>query len=287
MGATSRRCVLRSPDTDAASSPFSMITTSQLALRPNRSPIAKPLEDFALADDQQSIYIVCDGVTRSRVNGVYPKDSPAAHASRLFGEAAAGVLADVTSAVSAIESLRMAVAAGNEAVRRYNAMSISLPDYLENDLAGTVAIIGVVRDEMLHYAYNGDCCAYLVSPDGVRRLTVSQTASVSEYRQTANGVEDHTLIIRRDFRNNKQSPYGYGVFTGEARALEWVEYRRLPLAAGHIVTLTTDGLVPYLDRCPKRLAECKPDEMINEAEQLEMKLGWRSDDKALILIRVS
>ena len=264
-----------------------MITTSRLAIRQNRSPIAKPLEDDALADDRRGIYIVCDGVTRSLVNGVYPADSHAAHAARLFAEAVYATLIRLTPSESADESLRTAMAAGNEAVRRYNAVHVRHPDYLENDLAGTVAIVGVVRDGILHFAYNGDCCAYSVTPEGVRRLTVSQTARVAEYQKTAARAGDQTLIIRRDFRNNKHSPYGYGVFTGEACALDWVEHGRQPLSVGQAVALTTDGLTPYLDRFPERLAESSPEVILDEAEALDEELRLRSDDKALILIRVS
>lgn len=264
-----------------------MILTSQVGVQQNKSSIAKPLEDYALADDRRGIYVVCDGVTRSLIDGRYPEDSPAAMASSLFAKAVYAVLVRDRSPSSVRGALRSAITAGNESIRRYNADVIGSPDYLENDLAGAVAIVAVADGATIDYAYLGDCCAYSVFADDVTRLTTPQTARVAEYRKRAGQAENATLAIRRDFRNNRQSEYGYGVFTGEPAALEWVEWGRCVMAPGHTLILASDGLAPYLDRSPKGLAEASPAHILAEANELDGRLNLRSDDKAIILIRMT
>lgn len=264
-----------------------MVLTSQIGIQPNKSAMAKPLEDYALADDRLGIYIVCDGVTRSLIDGRYPEDSPAAKVAGLFAETVYATLVRERATMSTRSALRVAITAGNDAIRRFNEAVIGQPDYLENDLAGTVAIVAVADDTLLQYAYLGDCCAYSVVGDRLTRLTAPQTANVAEYRKRAGPAENATLAIRRDFRNNRQSDYGYGVFTGEATALEWVEWGQHALGPGRTLILASDGLAPYLDRCPGGLAEASPGYILAEADQLDAQMNLRSDDKAVILIRMT
>lgn len=264
-----------------------MIATSRFAVRKNRSDHAKPLEDYLIAEDLPGIYIVCDGVTRSLVNGDYPQDSPAQLAAKLFAETAYQVLARTLATALPRAALRAAIGAGNDAIRRYNMARFSHVDYLENDLAGTVAIIGACVADAFHYAFIGDCCCYSVFKDDSVRVTSPQTARVAEYRASAGFTTEATLTIRRDFRNNKQSVFGYGVFTGEAQALEFVEYGHIPLAVGQTIVLASDGVVPLFDSAPKMLCETDPAVILAEAEKLEVEQKIRSDDKSLIVVQIS
>lgn len=264
-----------------------MVIVSKFAVHKNRDPQEKPLEDYVLADDSRGIYIVCDGVTRSLINGTYPKDSPAIKASRLFADTVYQALTRYISSTSPNDALQESVIEGNNAIRQFNNGRFKYIDYLENDFAGTVAIIGIVVDDRFHFAYNGDCCGYSVINNAITKLTFPQTAKVAEYRNQVGVTRETTLRIRRDFRNNKKSTFGYGVFTGETRALEFVEYGCINLIVGQTIVLASDGVDYLLDNNPQMLYETSPEVIIAEAEKLENQLKIRSDDKAVIILRIS
>lgn len=111
----------------------------------NQSGTDKPNEDYVLVDEAHHLYIVCDGVTRTPVNGRYPLPSPAAEASRRFAEATYKALLEVLPDHPPRHCLEQAVTIGNEAVRAYNTQRFVHIDYVENDFAGTVAIIALIR----------------------------------------------------------------------------------------------------------------------------------------------
>ena len=100
-------------------------------------------------------------------------------------------------------------------------------------------------------------------------------------------MPEATLTIRREFRNNKQSAFGYGVFTGEPQALEFVEYGQIPLAAGQTIVLASDGVAPLFDSAPQMLYETSPEAILAEAEEFEAGQKMRSDDKAVIIVQIS
>jgi serine/threonine protein phosphatase PrpC len=264
-----------------------MVGKSNSAVRKGNTPDNKPLEDYVFVDVEKRIYIVCDGVTRSLVNGEYPQRSPASRASETFARTAMGTLLNSISHLDPQNSLRLAVIEGNRAVKKLNDREFSNPDYLENDLAGTVSIIGIIYKGIFHYAYIGDVCGYLVDRKNAIRFTSPQTAKVAEYRKREGFTKGATLRIRRDFRNNKDSEYGYGVFTGEFSALDFVEYGRITLTPGQTLVLCSDGLVDLFDTYPQMLYEDSPERIFNEAERLERSLNIRSDDKALVIIQIS
>src|SRR3979409_5632 len=58
--------------------PWSHQVSGNFATRGKRGLEQKPNEDYAVVDNKELIYIVCDGVTRFPVKGSYPRPSPAA-----------------------------------------------------------------------------------------------------------------------------------------------------------------------------------------------------------------
>lgn len=50
----------------------------------NSKNINKPNEDFYLCDDDRGIYLLVDGVSRDKINGIYPNPSPSFDVSKLF-----------------------------------------------------------------------------------------------------------------------------------------------------------------------------------------------------------
>lgn len=57
---------------------------SDWGTKKNTKKFHKSNEDYALADDNNGIYIIVDGVSRDRLKGVYPEPSPSRHVSELF-----------------------------------------------------------------------------------------------------------------------------------------------------------------------------------------------------------
>jgi len=256
----------------------------KFAIRKNRENNDKPIEDFVVVDNENKIFIVCDGVTRSLVNGEYPNPSPAAKASALFAETVHATLIDLPSTTTPKESLSKAIVNGNNSIAEFNKNAFTKIDYAEDDLAGTIAIVGLVKNNRFHYAYNGDCCGYLLTENGISRFTTPQTARVAIYREKFGFGREATIKIRRDFRNNRQHPLGYGVYTGELSAMDFVEYSNIQLRVGQKILLASDGTSYLLETAINTFYESSPEAIISEAEILEDKLGIRSDDKAIIII---
>lgn len=264
-----------------------LVGSGKFVVRKNCDDDEKPIEDFALVDNTNSIFIVCDGVTRSLINGEYPVPSPSAQASRIFAETVHQALVNLLPTNLPREALEMAVKDGNKAIAQFNKRNLTQIDYLENDLAGTVAIVGIIVDNKFYYAYNGDCYGYLISENRASSFTSPQTTKVAAYRRQVGFGREATIEIRRDFRNNKQHPFGYGVFTGEISAIDFVEYGSISLVDGQKIILVSDGVIHLFNSDPKLLHEDSPEIIVSEAEKLETQLGIRSDDKAIIIIQIT
>lgn len=262
-----------------------MNITRKSAIRKNRDPQGKPLEDYIIADDRHGIYIVCDGVTRTVLGGAYPQDSPAAAAAQLFAETAHASLVRSLPTAEPTVALYQAAVVGNAAIAQYNRERFAVTDYLEHDLASTVAIWGVVAAGAFHFAAVGDCLGYLVGMGEATEIAHAQTAALHAYYRAIAPAQRAALNARRDFRNNKQSPYGYGVFTGEPSALAFVEVQTIPIVAGQRIVLASDGLLDLFQAIPTSIFEPAPEAMIAAAEALEEERQLRSDDKAVILLQ--
>lgn len=256
-------------------------------IRKNREMDDKPNEDFIIVDNEHKIFIVCDGVTRSSVNEHYPNPSPAATASALFAKTVQTSLIDLLLAATPKKSLIKAIKNGNEAVAEFNKYTFPKIDYFANDFAGTVAIIGLIRNNKFYYAYIGDCSGYLITTKATSRFTTSQTDQIETYRKKFGFSKETTIKIRRDFRNNKLHPLGYGVFTGEPTALDFVEFGSLRLKADQKILLTSDGVSPLLEYESKLYFGISPETIISQTEMLEDKFGIRSDDKAVVIISIT
>jgi serine/threonine protein phosphatase PrpC len=247
--------------------------------RQNLSGTDKPNEDYVLADAEHHLYIICDGVTRTLIDGRYPLPSPAAEASQVFATTAHQMLLDSVGAAPR-DRLTRAVTSGNEAVAAYNARRFTHIDYIGSDFGGTVGIIALIEGDLLHYAYIGDCGGYLIRQSTITAFTYPQTAQIAQHYR-----KHTTLQIRRDIRNNRSHPYCYGVFTGQPTALDCVEYGEFMLRSGDTIALISDGLAPYFDSSPP-LPLPSVDEIISAMEQIEREQKLRSDDKTVILVDI-
>ena len=243
------------------------------ALRPNRLPYPKPLEDYLYLDNANQIYLILDGVSRDRQAGVYPHPSPAAAVSRLFAEAAAQTLCAARQTHPPSVALRQAALAGNRRVKAYN------DPQTWDFLPGTVGIVAFVMEDTFHYCYVGDCSGRLVASGQVRVFTRSQTQLVRAHHREFSADE-----IRHCICNHSAHPYGYGVFTGEDEAMDFLEFGQEPLQAGDVILLATDGLDEFLNSEDLATASLSAQALVNRAVAHERANDLKSDDKAMIVI---
>ena len=56
----------------------------ETATKKNTKEFDKPNEDYFLVDRNNGIFIILDGVTRDKIDGIYPDPSPACEVSKIF-----------------------------------------------------------------------------------------------------------------------------------------------------------------------------------------------------------
>lgn len=238
--------------------------------------VDKPNEDAYILDEQHQIYIVADGVTRDRLDGKYPNPSPAQYISQLFVKEAYQYLLEHHQQDNIPDLLKQAITHANNTIFEQN------KDYTES-VPSTVAIVAMVQDNQLYYAYIGDSSVYsLILGEKVKRITSPQTKLVHEHHDELTSAQ-----IRDEIANNPSHPYAYGVLNGDERALLFVEYHQLELISGLLIMIASDGFDDWLEWSDFIYNNQSVDELIAEAEAFGVQNPHlRSDDKTAIYLKV-
>lgn len=230
----------------------------------------KPNEDLFWFDERAGAALVLDGVTRNRENGIYPNPSPARTAAEVFAEAARAVL---TAPGRAEEKLPASVKAGNAAVARAN------EGFPSDFLPGAVGVLALAEDSSLYYAYIGDSNGIVLSRGKAAAFTEPQTKAVHDHRGEFTAHE-----IRAHICNNARHPYGYGVWTGQSGAMDFLRTGAIPLEAGDRVILCTDGLNEFLSAVgPEALCAMDSGTILERAMAFQKTEGWMDDRTAVII----
>lgn len=232
----------------------------------NCKDINKPNEDYYLSDDEKGIYILVDGVSRDKVDGIYPNPSPSFLVSKIFVESVYKFLLNNFDE-NIFSLLYEAIKKGNDEIKNYN-------DKVkwENDFwPGTVGIIVIVKNSKLFYAYIGDCYGLILNSDK-HMFSKCQTENIAKHKKEFNAFE-----IRNNICNNVNHPYSYGVLNGDIRAMKFVNYGEIDICESDKILLCSDG---FSDTIKKFSGE----ELYKmEIEQL-VTSSKCSDDKTMILI---
>jgi serine/threonine protein phosphatase PrpC len=254
------------------------ITTDSCLRRNNNPKYDKPNEDYLIKDAENLIFIVADGVSRDPNNGVYPNPSPSAEAAKAFSDFCYEyILNQLRKENCSIDSIiRNAFEEGNKLLKVMN------ETYQGDFLPGTVAIIGVLRNGVLEYAFVGDCGLYLVRNNELRRLTFPQTHLISQHKS-----EFSATFIRNEISNNINHPYSYGVINGQNGVLDFVEKSNVDLFDDDLIIMASDGLEPIMENEQlEQLLKLSAEEIVNLVEKYELERNIRSDDKSIILLKV-
>ena len=124
----------------------------ETATKKNTKEFYKPNEDYFLVDRNNGIFIILDGVTRDKIDGIYPDPSPACEVSKIFIDKAYNYIMNVSSKESDyLKIIKNAFVEGNKEIEKFN------HSYLGSFLPGTVGIIAIIKDNKLFYGYIGDC----------------------------------------------------------------------------------------------------------------------------------
>ena len=157
----------------------------------NKKNINKPNEDYFLCDDERGIYILVDGVSRDKINGIYPNPSPSFDVSKIFVESTHKFLvANINKKVDISHLLNIAVKKGNDEIKKYNKHK----DWIDDFFPGTVGIVIILQNHKLFFAYIGDCYGLVVNKSK-KLFTKCQTKKIAEHKKEFSAYEIRKKMI--------------------------------------------------------------------------------------------
>ena len=235
----------------------------------NNKDINKPNEDYFLCDDENGIYLLVDGVSRDKINGVYPNPSPAYWVSKLFVESVYGFLvSNINIKNNTIEVIYEAIKNGNGEIKKYN----DKIKWDNNFLPGTVGIVAVIRNSQLFYGYIGDCYGLVINKKNKHIFTKCQTENIGKHKKEFSSIE-----IRNEICNNKYHPYSYGVLNGDIRAMDFVNCGSINLLDKDKILICSDGFSDVIKKLTgENMYSMTLEQMIKKSNEL--------DDKTMIII---
>src|ERR1035437_6898528 len=152
--------------------------------RKNRE-IDKPYEDASWYSSDSGVFVVSDGVTRTRLlDGTYPTPSPAQAAASIVVNALASLVNLESCAENPRHAMIQAMVISNDRIHNYAADNLGAIDYRVNDFPGAVATSLVISNGTATFAHIGDCILIRLpqnSIDRAERLTVDQTANAWQW----------------------------------------------------------------------------------------------------------
>ncbi len=234
----------------------------------NTKGINKPNEDYCPFDEALGAFILLDGVSRDKENGIYPYDSPSLHVSEIFADFFMEQIKHTD------KDLKKIFLQGNMLIKEYN-------DKLRHEFpAGTVGIGGYIDKDTLYYAYIGDCYGWHIHGDIHHEFTKIQTREVAAHKK-----ELTTKQIRYEICNNIGHPYGYGVLDGNPGAGDFIETGKIHISGGDKIFLFSDGAYPAVEKC-KSLEDSSATGILTDRDENGNVISGL-DDQTLLVITFS
>jgi len=230
-----------------------------------------PEEDYYYLEN--NIFCVADGVTRDLVGGEirpypkteeeakyiaehYPNPSGAFFSSKAIADNFVKFLKEET--VIDEDAVKNAITKANKAVWEIN--KDRQIDYVGEDLYCSVAVGGIITDEVLYCFGIGDCYIKVFDENKNEIFTTVNDHTwmeVFEDEYLRNGEYNwlnprYRLLMRAGIRNNYIITFngkkaGYGALTGEDRAMDFVKAYKVPLENAKYIVAYSDGCMPYFE----------------------------------------
>lgn len=251
----------------------------------------KPNEDFYLASKKLPIFAVADGVTQSHFkNGKYAFPSGARESAEIFCKSVIKFLENNLNIEKAFNF-------ANEKIRGLN-IKYGIDkrlNYVEYDWLDTVGIAGFIVKNKLYYGYVGDCGLIIFDKNNKKKFQAKDMVApaVKRFKEMHKGWENfpqekRTLIIHRDFRNNKNKK-GYGSFSGEEGVKNYYKFGVEKLNRNDLAVFYSDGFFELLR--DKKFIEILRGEnrkelddfVLQKAEENEQKFGH---DRTFIAVKI-
>lgn len=212
-----------------------------------------PPEDSLKRSNKFLIFSVADGATLEPKKGKkYPNPSSAYITAdklvkTLVKEGEKNYYTFNTSSVKKLFQL------GNKEVKKINRKYKRLKNkinYLDFDLFACTSALAVIKDRKLYWAtiadsfvaiFNKNGKEKFISPDGWRFMQYPKNFEFLAWQEQRIYIRKN---LRNGFKNNKK--IGYGVITGEEKAIKYLDYGKEKLKEGDIIFIGTDGYENYI-----------------------------------------
>ncbi len=238
----------------------------------------KPVvEDYFKQDE--NIFCVADGVTRDLIDGtttpypknfeevqkivdLYPNPSGAFEAAKICGDGFVKYLSEYSKNDVNEKVIKDIVKKVNEDIWQINKNRNI--DYLKDDLYCTVAVGGIILDDILYCFSIGDCHIMLFD-DNLNNVfsTIDGLIDFNNFQKeflSKNGLDwsnpIERILIRSSFRNNPLIKYNgmevsYGVLSGEEDAMHYVNIYKVSLENVKYICAYSDGCEPFFETADK------------------------------------
>lgn len=252
-----------------------------------------PKEDFYYIDEKKAI--VADGITRDPI-GILNLEDCKGCISKFYPRPSGASIA----ANTVVETLKNARTGtlfevfkrANKKVKEINEKYNGIYDYLENDYYSTVASAVQIKENLIEYAYIGDCGIILMDKDKTIKFQTENGVKEAIKHFDTKGIpwsnKEARKWIRKNYRNNKNEKYSYGAFTGEESALLYIKAGILKKEKGDIIILYSDGFYPFLKKEFFEIVLTKEQSKIDLYIENKIKQNKKiyGEEKTLLIIEI-
>lgn len=244
-----------------------------------------PNEDYIIDDSTHNIYIVMDGITRSKEE--YKNNGSMAYdVSKLFADSIYEYICKNVSKCKDFKDARgMLIQGFNSANAIVDEMLKSrIDEHSGYEYPGSVGIVAFVINRMLVYGSLGDCMGILLRGNHKIIFSPKQTTYAFDYLKH----EKERQLLVKQYINNPDCPYGYGVVNGDPRAVNYFNVSYINLDRGDVAYLVSDGASDFIEFNKNGyINSLSLAEIIEESTKQDIELNKASiDDKSIIRIAI-